>query len=246
MNLNVNFQKRNNQMIQYSAEFDDLNDISKKSIPFVIYPNVISDNRGSFSEVLKNNSGDLSGILFMKECDWIKQINRSSSSKYTIRGCHAQRAPYCQGKLVEALNEKIYDIITDARPESKSFGVTAIYILDPEKQNKLWVPPGFLHAFIVPECEGNAIFQYFCSNVYNKDSEIGINPLTLLPVIVNTYTQLANDYDLALKKEYNDIFNILNSDDMSISEKDKNGLNYKKWMEEIKNEYNTTNESWWR
>jgi dTDP-4-dehydrorhamnose 3,5-epimerase-like enzyme len=43
-------------MIQYSIDFDDLNDISKKSIPFVIYPNVISDNRGSFSEVMKNDS----------------------------------------------------------------------------------------------------------------------------------------------------------------------------------------------
>jgi dTDP-4-dehydrorhamnose 3,5-epimerase-like enzyme len=53
-------------MIQYSSDFDDLNDISRKSIPFVIYPKVISDNRGSFSEVLKNGSGDLSGILFMK------------------------------------------------------------------------------------------------------------------------------------------------------------------------------------
>ena len=233
-------------MIKYSEEFDNLNDVTKQSIPFVVYPKVMSDNRGSFSEVMKNDNAISQEIPFMKDCTWIKQINRSSSSKYAIRGCHAQKAPYCQGKFVEALNEKIYDAITDARPESKSFGTTAIYILYPEKQNKLWVPPGFLHAFIVPECEGHAIFQYFCNNVYNKDSEIGINPLTLLPFIANEYKRQANDYDLALKKEYNDICNILSSDDVSISEKDKNGLDYKKWMEEIKNEYDTTNKSWWR
>ena len=232
-------------MINYSAEFDDLNDITKQSIPFVIYPKVISDNRGSFSEVMKNDSMILQEIPFMQDCSWIKQINRSISSKYTIRGCHAQKAPYCQGKLVEALNFTIYDIITDARPESKSFGLTSIYILNPEKQNKLWVPPGFLHAFVVPESRENAIFQYFCSNAYNKESEIGINPLTLLPTIVNEYKQNASN-DGECSQIFEDLYNILNSDDVSISDKDKNSLDYKKWMQQMKNEYESTNISWWK
>jgi len=62
---------------------------------------------------------------------WVKQINRSVSKGGTVRGCHAQRGKFCQGKLVEALNAKIYDIITDARPDSKTFGVSNVYILDP-------------------------------------------------------------------------------------------------------------------
>ena len=114
-------------------------------------------------------------------------MNRSSSSKYTVRGCHAQYGKFCQGKLVEALTEKIYDIITDSRPDSKTYGLSKIYILDPLKQNKLWVPRGFLHAFVVPNAKSNAIFQYFCDNVYNKPSEIGINPLTILPKIVSIH-----------------------------------------------------------
>jgi dTDP-4-dehydrorhamnose 3,5-epimerase-like enzyme len=59
-------------MIQYSSDFDDLNDISKKSIPFIIYPKVISDNRGSFSEVMKNDKYNTHEIAFMKDCSWIK------------------------------------------------------------------------------------------------------------------------------------------------------------------------------
>lgn len=231
-------------------DFDKLNDTQlEANCVFQIFPNIFNDDRGYFTEVLKAHTNDkiLSEIpLWISSLTWIKQINRSSSSKYTIRGCHAQKAPYCQGKLVEALNETIYDIITDARPESTTCGLTKIYILNPKKQNKLWVPPGFLHAFIVPECEGNAVFQYFCSNVYNKESEIGVNPLTILPIAAKKYKQDAEDYNILNRDDYINIYNILNDENVSISDKDKNGLDYVKWMEEIKNEYEKTGKSWWR
>ena len=75
---------------------------------------------------------------------------------------------------------KIFDIITDARPDSCTFGVTQAFILDSTLQNMLWVPRGFLHAFVVPKDVENATFEYFCDNVYHKESEIGIAPLSFL------------------------------------------------------------------
>lgn len=210
-----------------------------------IFPNIFNDSRGYFTEVLKNNLSD-EIPLWLKSLSWIKQINRSSSSGYTVRGCHTQKAPYCQGKLVEALNAIIYDIITDARPDSKTFGLTKIYVLDPTTQNKLWVPCGFLHAFAVPECDGNAVFQYFCNNVFDKESEIGINPLTLLPTITETYKQQAKDYDSIHIEIYSCLYDILHSEKLSISEKDKNGLNYVDWMQSIKNEYEKTKKVWYK
>ena len=219
--------------------FDNLNNnkLEANSV-FQIFPNVFNDSRGYFTEVLKDyiNTKDTSDIpLQLTSLSWIKQINRSSSSSYTIRGCHAQKAPYCQGKLVEALNTIIYDIITDARPDSKTFGVSNIYILDPNIQNKLWVPRGFLHSFAIPNInEDKALFQYFCDNVYNKESEICINPLSLLPKIIEE-----TDIDRRL-------FDIFDQEELSISDKDKSGLNYESWMSEIKADYKKTGKVWYK
>ena len=63
---------------------------------------------------------------------------------------HAQSGKSCQGKLVQAVYGKIFDVITDARPDSDTFGVSDVFELDSERQNQLWVPRGFLHGFVVP------------------------------------------------------------------------------------------------
>jgi dTDP-4-dehydrorhamnose 3,5-epimerase len=219
--------------------FDNINDNKFEANSVLqFFPNVFNDSRGYFTEVLKDhiNDKDTSEIpIWLTSLSWIKQINRSSSTSYTIRGCHAQKAPFCQGKLVEAINVKIYDIITDARPDSKTFGVSNIYVLNPHIQNKLWVPRGFLHSFAVPNIgEDKAIFQYFCDNVYNKESEICINPLSLLPKIIEEA-----DIDIQL-------FDIFDQEELSISEKDKNGLDYETWMNEIKTEYEKTGKVWYK
>ena len=44
----------------------------------------------------------------------------------------------------------------------------------------LWVPRGFLHAFVVPKDVEHATFEYFCDNIYDKASEIGIAPTSFL------------------------------------------------------------------
>lgn len=220
-------------MIEFFDDiFDDLDDNSKRSIPFMIYPNVFSDSRGTFSEVMKCGSKELENIQFLNDMSWIKQMNRSSSSSGVIRGCHAQKAPFCQAKLVEALTEPIIDFIIDARPESKSFGVISFFTLSPIKQNKLFVPRGFLHGFIVEKELNvtNAIFNYYCDNIYDKASDLSINPKTILPKI----------------KSLSDTIEHINFDEYEYSEKDLNGLDYETWMTEIKNEYKSAGKSWWR
>ena len=193
---------------------------------FEIFPKVFDDSRGWFSEVLK---GD--------DLWWIKQINRSSSRGGVIRGCHAQRGWWCQAKLVEALTEVIFDFIVDARPDSETFGVSKIYRLDPLKQNKLWVPRGFLHAFIVPSFTSlsqnhSALFTYYCDNVYHKDAEICINPQTIIPRnlgILRSWCRENHEMDAMFHE-------VVSSPDDSwnYSEKDLNGLDYDTWMTSLK------------
>lgn len=63
-------------------------------------PDVYSDNRGSFTEVLKHDVGILYTDNWYSDLSWIKQVNRSKSKPCVARGMHAQSGKSCQGKLV--------------------------------------------------------------------------------------------------------------------------------------------------
>jgi dTDP-4-dehydrorhamnose 3,5-epimerase-like enzyme len=174
---------------------------------------------------------------------WIRQINRSLSSAGVVRGCHAQTGKFCQGKLVSALTEKIYDVITDARPDSDTFGVSKAYILDPAAQNMLWVPRGFLHAFCVPlTVKSPALFEYFCDNVYDKSSETGVAPASLLPKVANGVSDMASTCGLP---GYDDFINLFASD-LKFSDKDKAAADYETWIGAVREKYEKTGKAWYR
>lgn len=203
------------------------------------------DNRGYFMEVFNEaNDETLEIPSWTRTSNWIRQINRSSSVGGVIRGCHAQRGMFCQGKLVEAVNERIYDIITDARPNSGTFGSSSVFLLDPEKHNRLWVPRGFLHAFVVPlSVEKQAIFEYYCDNVYDRSSEVGVNPAAFLPKVVESFKTLTSGG----QKDYGDLFDVFDREDSCVySEKDMNGLDYEKFMSGVQKEYENTGRLWYR
>lgn len=164
-----------------------------KSRVFLLCSNVYHDNRGIFTEFM---NAKLSPQHWVFDLSWVKQMNISYSKPNVVRGCHAQAGRACQGKLVTALTRPIFDIITDARPDSKTFKMTKVYYLNPAVQNKLWVPRGFLHAFMVcPENSAHwefqdsdcAIFEYMCDNTYAKSREVGVNPMSIVPDAFNRY-----------------------------------------------------------
>lgn len=185
-----------------------------------IFPKIFADNRGWFAEETKGNHS------------FIKQSNMSCSKPGTVRGFHAQKGKFCQGKLVSAVNQKLFDVIADARPASVTFGTIKAYLLDPDRQNKLWVPRGFLHCFVVPtDAQSMAYFSYLCDNVYDKDSEIGMNPRTILQQLTD-YSDMLPDGFASLCRDPNLIY----------SEKDLSGLDYGSWMAEIQ----SAGKEWYR
>lgn len=216
-----------------------------------IIPDCYKDNRGYFMEVAKETTlltdGDECISEIVNSTKWIKQINRSSSTQGVIRGCHSQKGNFCQGKLVEAVTGTVYDIITDARPNSKSFGLSTIVLLSSELHNKLWIPRGFLHSFVVPmNSVENTIFEYMCDNVYNKKSEITINPKSVLPRIINSFkeTMKNNEVDFT---NYEPLYSLFENEEKCIySEKDLNGVDYIKFMDENKNRFINTGEVWYK
>jgi dTDP-4-dehydrorhamnose 3,5-epimerase len=71
------------------------------------------------------------------------------------------------------LKGKALDVAVDLRQGSPTFGQHVAIEISEEKHRQFFVPRGFAHGFSVLSRE--VIFSYKCDNVYNKESERGIN-----------------------------------------------------------------------
>jgi len=131
-----------------------------------LQPTVFGDSRGFFFESYRESVFKDHGI----ETGFV-QDNESFSVKGTLRGLHFQKPPFAQGKLVRVLTVKVLDVVVDIRSSSKTFGQQHKVILDAEKHNQMYVPPGFAHGFAALE---DSVFSYKCTNYYNKESEGGL------------------------------------------------------------------------
>jgi len=235
-----------------------------KTIPFQFFPKIFKDERGCFAENLTSKEEDWMNSLtywFKNAITNTKQINRSYSNPGVFRGFHAQKKPFCQGKLVECLSETpIWDIIIDARPDSTSFQQFTIFRLTANTMSKVWIPAGFLHAIVIPkldliptgenasynqiEYHSPAILQYFVDNYYDKDSEITVNPDSILHVIAKQYF----DDFMADQAKNIQMYGLLKaiSDGLTYSEKDKNGINYLDFIKEVDEDYKSKNVLWYK
>ncbi len=97
------------------------------------------------------------------------QDNESKSQKDVLRGLHFQNPPFEQGKLVRVVKGAVLDVAVDIRKDSGTYGEWLSQELTEENKTMLWIPPGFAHGFLTLQDE--TIFQYKCTNYYNKDSE---------------------------------------------------------------------------
>ena len=131
-----------------------------------IFPRVFGDERGYFFESYQRALFVANGIT-----EEFVQDNQSFSKKGVVRGLHLQRAPFAQGKLVRVIQGRVLDVAVDVRPHSPTFGQFVAVELSTEKQNMLYIPPGFAHGFATLE---DAIFSYKCTQLYDKASEGGI------------------------------------------------------------------------
>ena len=131
-----------------------------------IFPRVFGDERGYFFESYQRALFVANGIT-----EEFVQDNQSFSKKGVVRGLHLQRAPFAQGKLARVIQGRVLDVAVDVRPHSPTFGQFVAVELSTEKQNMLYIPPGFAHGFATLE---DAIFCYKCTQLYDKASEGGI------------------------------------------------------------------------
>lgn len=133
---------------------------------FLITPQLFGDSRGYFMETYKKDAFEGNGIVG----DFV-QDNESSSTRGVLRGLHFQTR-HTQGKLVRVTGGRVFDVAVDVRPGSESFGQWVGEVLDAEKKQMLWIPPGFAHGFLV--LSDMASFIYKCTDFYDPTAEGGI------------------------------------------------------------------------
>lgn len=158
---------------------------------YEIQPKLFGDSRGYFAETYSERDFFEAGLK-MK----FVQDNQSKSSKGVLRGLHFQ-TNHPQGKLVRALQGKVYDVAVDIRNGSDTFGKYYGVILDSEKQNMFYIPEGFAHGFYVLSDE--AIFTYKCTDFYDPSGEDGL--MWNDPLINVNWTEIAPDVNPLLSEK---------------------------------------------
>jgi dTDP-4-dehydrorhamnose 3,5-epimerase len=99
------------------------------------------------------------------------QDNHSMSSRGVLRGLHAQRR-FAQGKLIRCTEGAVFDVAVDVRRGSPRFAQWIGYELSAENFRQLWIPPGFVHGFLV--LSERAQIEYKCTELYHPEDEYGI------------------------------------------------------------------------
>jgi dTDP-4-dehydrorhamnose 3,5-epimerase len=133
----------------------------------IVTPKAFIDDRGYFMETFNETRYREAGIV-----DRFVQDNVSVSCKDTLRGLHYQAPPCEQGKLVQVLRGRVWDVAVDIRMGSPTFGKYVGVDLSSENKKQFWIPAGFAHGFLV--VEDDTIFSYKCTNSYAPDSDRGL------------------------------------------------------------------------
>ncbi len=133
----------------------------------LIEPKIFKDTRGFFMETYK-----YSDFVSVDVKAHFVQDNYSRSSRGVLRGLHYQKEPDAQGKLVQCLQGKIFDVAADIRKGSPTFGRWVSAELSQENGRMLYVPPGFAHGFLVLSESADVIYK--CTREYSPENDRGV------------------------------------------------------------------------
>lgn len=202
--------------------------LSVKTLPLteikVVRFSRFCDQRGYFTETYRKSDfvshpemGFMRGVKFV-------QSNESFSQKGTVRGLHFQWNPH-MGKMVRTLYGRMVDLVLDIRKGSPSFGKIIAYEMpgrvSADRDEWIWVPPGFAHGNLFPE---DTQIEYFCSGEYSLGCEAGISPL-------------AADIDWSLvEPELKRLFDSIAPVTELITLKDKNAFSLAAWVKDERSE----------
>jgi dTDP-4-dehydrorhamnose 3,5-epimerase len=131
---------------------------------WLLKPKIFGDARGFFLESWSRAAFREMGI----DVDFV-QDNHSQSPKNVLRGLHYQAGAAAQGKLVWVTSGVVFDVLVDLRRSSPTFGLWDGYMLTADAHERIYVPPGCAHGFLV--LSDTADFHYKVTAPYNPSAE---------------------------------------------------------------------------
>ena len=174
----------------------------------LIQPKIFSDDRGYFLETFSDY--DISELfhhnLKLTTPRFVQENESLSKKSGVLRGLHLQLGSSAQGKMVRVVMGEVLDVVVDLRPNSKTFGEHFSVVLNGTTKMIMYIPPGFAHGFLT--LEDNTLFNYKCTNYYDKSSECCIR---------------YDDEDLNINWGVD-----LNG--LTLSEKDLDGISFKEYL----------------
>jgi len=132
---------------------------------FIIEPEIIKDQRGSFYRVICSNE-----LKTIGHNESIVQVNHSINMEPgTIRGLHFQVPPKSEIKIVKCIKGAIFDVIVDIRRNSATLLKWHGENLSEENMRIMYVPKGFAHGFQTLKPQSELI--YFTTEFYSPEYE---------------------------------------------------------------------------
>jgi dTDP-4-dehydrorhamnose 3,5-epimerase len=175
------------------------------------------DERGYFTEVIRENDLVGNAELPMLAQKRFAQSNESYSQYGTLRGLHLQVDPNLD-KLVRVVQGRIIDFALDVRCGSPTFGKLVAYELKADRglnyEEMVLVPFGFAHGFV---CLEDSLVQYAQTGVWNGKGEVSFSFIS--PEIDQSLLSAS------IKDHITSIYPYLR-----MSPKDTAGINLTSWM----------------
>jgi dTDP-4-dehydrorhamnose 3,5-epimerase len=112
------------------------------------------------------------------ECGLVQpvvQMNRTlTQTKGSVRGMHFQRHPHQEGKVVNCLRGRVWDVAVDLRTGSPTYLHWHAEILSADNHCALVIPEGFAHGFqtLEDDCE----LLYLHTTRFAPTAADGLNP----------------------------------------------------------------------
>ena len=133
----------------------------------IITPRRISDSRGFFSEICRQDGMAACGI----DVTFVQENHAQSKASATIRGMHFQIGTSAQAKLIRCPRGSILDVAVDIRRGSPTFGRHAAIVLSAENWKQVYMPVGFAHGYCTLEPDTEVVYKV--NTYYDPASERG-------------------------------------------------------------------------
>ena len=141
---------------------------TKLSGAYIVEIEKIEDERGFFARTWDKKEFYKMGL----DSEFVQFNISQNKKKGTIRGMHYQEKQYKESKIVACTKGRIFDVIVDLRPNSKTFKKWISIELSKNNYKMLYVPKGFAHGF--QTLEDNSEVFYQISQYHNSESSRGI------------------------------------------------------------------------